>query len=195
MVRLSTVNGVDSDMNGYYSNHMEIESFGQRLKRLRERAGFSARELARRAGLGSHASISQAESGQGWNKRPPSSEVTQALADALGVTRDELEKGTPPPAAPSLATIEARIDRLVDGEGVRDGIDAEIMADLSASLSEIAPREALDTLREMRESEPAEYYRYAVAALAQAFKANMRYGGKMLRLPRVGRETDNPPDE
>lgn len=81
---LSTTFGVDFSGGGYYDNRMGDEAFGARLKRLREASGLTQRELARRAGLGSHSSISQAEAGTAWF-RPPSVDVTEALADALGV--------------------------------------------------------------------------------------------------------------
>jgi transcriptional regulator with XRE-family HTH domain len=63
---------------------MDKETFGQRLKRFREAAGLSQRQLAAAAGIGSHASISLAERGMGWD-RIPSPEITKPLAKALRV--------------------------------------------------------------------------------------------------------------
>ena len=58
---LSTVITLDFNHSGYYDNHMKGETFGQRIRRLRLASGLGVRELARRAGIASHASISQAE--------------------------------------------------------------------------------------------------------------------------------------
>ncbi len=86
---MSTTFGLDFNQSGYYDNHMDEETFGQRLKRLRDASGLGVRELARRAGIASHASISQAEKGRGWY-RTPGPDVTVPLARALGVSHDEL---------------------------------------------------------------------------------------------------------
>lgn len=93
---LSTAILLDSNHGGYYDNHMDEETFGQRLKRLRLAAKLSQRALAKKAGLGSHASISQAEAGLGWVGRIPSPDVTEPLARALGVPHDVLLGKTPP---------------------------------------------------------------------------------------------------
>lgn len=58
-----------------------IETFGQRLTRLREDAGLSQSALSRRIGA-SQSSISQIEAGE----RSPSYGMLVQLADALGVT-------------------------------------------------------------------------------------------------------------
>jgi transcriptional regulator with XRE-family HTH domain len=68
---------------------MSAETFGQRLKRLREAKGIGVRALAREAGIASHASISQAEAGRGWF-RIPGPEITIPLAKALGVPHEVL---------------------------------------------------------------------------------------------------------
>lgn len=68
---------------------MDKETFGQRLKRLREATGLSQRQLASAAGIGSHASISLAERGIGWD-RIPSPEITKPLAKALHVPHNIL---------------------------------------------------------------------------------------------------------
>lgn len=60
---------------------------GKRLRMLREERGLGVRQLALKAGV-SHSAISQIESGE----RPyPRYETKKKLADALGVTVEELE--------------------------------------------------------------------------------------------------------
>lgn len=86
---LSTDTGLDFNHGGYYDNHMDDETFGQRIKRLREARGLGVRELARRAGIKSHASITNAEQGVGWT-RIPGPDITRPLAAALGVTHEVL---------------------------------------------------------------------------------------------------------
>ncbi len=87
---LSTAIMLDYNQCGYYDNHMIHETLGQRIKRLRLAKGLSQRELAKRAGLGSHASISLAEKGQGWTGRTLSPDVSEPLANALGVSPEYL---------------------------------------------------------------------------------------------------------
>lgn len=61
---------------------------GQRVKELREAKGWSQEELARRVGVNSK-TIYNYESGARGAKEPPLSTV-RALADALGVSLDDL---------------------------------------------------------------------------------------------------------
>ena len=62
-------------------------TFAGRLKTLRESAGLSMHELARRAGL-AQASISNLEAG----KREPTWETVTRLASALGVSTERFRK-------------------------------------------------------------------------------------------------------
>ena len=61
------------------------ESFGERLRRLREAAGLTQEQLAERAGLSSNA-IAALESGR---RQRPYSSTMQALSDALGLSEEE----------------------------------------------------------------------------------------------------------
>jgi transcriptional regulator with XRE-family HTH domain len=61
---------------------------GQRVKELREARGWSQEQLARRVGVNAK-TIYNYESGARGAKEPPLSTV-QALADAFGVTLEEL---------------------------------------------------------------------------------------------------------
>ena len=153
---------------------MELETFGQRLRRLRKAANLSQRGLAAKAGLAHHTGISLVESARGRSKSPPSSTITQALADALGVTRDYLEKGDP----------GTPVEAAGSGAGVRDAVDERIVADLMSELREVAPHAALDTLRAIRETEPPAHYRAAVRAYAQAFRTDWMLGDTTPRSPR-----------
>lgn len=68
----------------------ELTAFGKRLRRYREAAGLSAGELAMHAMIRSgSSSMSVWEGGKSW----PSAGVIPRLADALGVTCDELLRG------------------------------------------------------------------------------------------------------
>jgi transcriptional regulator with XRE-family HTH domain len=68
------------------------ETFGQRLRALREARGFSQQRLADRAGLSGKAFVWELES----NRFQPGWLVACALADALGCTLNDL-RGTPAP--------------------------------------------------------------------------------------------------
>ena len=63
-----------------------LMSFGQRLRREREKRGFSARQLARTAQV-PHETISRLENSK---QRSPSLPVAMRLARSLGVTLDYL---------------------------------------------------------------------------------------------------------
>jgi transcriptional regulator with XRE-family HTH domain len=80
-------------------NTMESETFGHRLKRLRDARGLSQRKLATAAGL-TNGAISQAEHGKLWVDQAPSYDIVRRLAAALGVTSEELTGGAAPPGEP-----------------------------------------------------------------------------------------------
>ena len=85
--------------------HNYPESFGERLRRLRETAGFSQETLAERAGLSTNA-ISTLERGE---RKRPYPDTIRRIADALGLSsgqREELAASArpDPPAVPSSAT-------------------------------------------------------------------------------------------
>jgi len=84
-------------MNGYYDNRMSTNTFGERLRQLRESRGLGVRELGRRSGV-NHATISLAERNQRWVDQLPSIEVMEQLAQALEVTVEEL-RGTKQPVS------------------------------------------------------------------------------------------------
>src|SRR5215212_492112 len=67
------------------------------LKRAREAAGYSQRELGRLAGIDSHI-ISGAEAG----KRKPRASTARKIARALGVSVSELYGEPPPGSVPSV---------------------------------------------------------------------------------------------
>ena len=67
-------------------------TFASRLTALREAAGFSQYELAKRCGI-SRQSMSQLEKGA-----VPSWPTVQALARALGVSTEAFQDGAPSPA-------------------------------------------------------------------------------------------------
>jgi SOS-response transcriptional repressor LexA len=70
-------------------NGMEVETFGQRLKRLRLARGLSQRKLAAAVSL-TNGTISQAESEGLWVGQLPSYDIMKRLARALGVTPEIL---------------------------------------------------------------------------------------------------------
>jgi len=72
---------------------MEKETFGQRLKRLREAKGLSQAKLAVAAGV-SPGSLRNAE----YDRREPLIGLAAKIAAALGVTLDELVGRASPPA-------------------------------------------------------------------------------------------------
>jgi transcriptional regulator with XRE-family HTH domain len=74
---------------------VQSTQIGERLKALRAAAGMSQQALAVAAGL-STSIVSQIEQGQ---KEDPRISTIQALAQALGVSVDELLKSSHPPAA------------------------------------------------------------------------------------------------
>lgn len=84
-------------MNGYYDNRMSTNTFGERLRQLRESRGLGVRELGRRSGV-NHATISLAERNQRWVDQLPSIEVMEQLAQALEVTVEKL-RGTKQPVS------------------------------------------------------------------------------------------------
>lgn len=94
---------VDFPRGGYYDNHMNTDTFGERLRGLREARKIGVRELARRSGV-NHATLSLAERNQRWVDQLPSIEVLEKLADALEVTLDEL-RGTKKPAPKQGASL------------------------------------------------------------------------------------------
>lgn len=67
-----------------YCEHMNNESFGLRLRRIRESTGVGLRELSRRTGLGV-STLHQWESGKRWAGKAPPADDVQRVADALGV--------------------------------------------------------------------------------------------------------------
>jgi transcriptional regulator with XRE-family HTH domain len=70
---------------------MNSEVFGERLKRLRERAGFSQPQLAAAAGV-------PVGTLRGWEqgRRIPGLDAAVQLADAIGCSLDELAGREPP---------------------------------------------------------------------------------------------------
>ena len=73
------------------STNGTTESFGQRLRRLRKKAGLTQEELAEIAQF-------DRKTIQRWelDKRQPSIEFVKRLAEALGVPQSELLEGSPP---------------------------------------------------------------------------------------------------
>jgi transcriptional regulator with XRE-family HTH domain len=65
-----------------------MQQFGQKLRVLRQRQGWSMRELADRLGLATHGYIGDLESG----RRQPSLELTVKIADLFGVSLDQLAR-------------------------------------------------------------------------------------------------------
>jgi transcriptional regulator with XRE-family HTH domain len=65
---------------------MHLMTIGERLKALRQKKGWSQRELARRAGV-RHATLVELETGVRTETR---TDIARRLAKALGVTLDSL---------------------------------------------------------------------------------------------------------
>lgn len=126
-----------------------------------------------------------------------------SLADALEMAQPQLsrlERGEV--GLPQRATLEklARalrvpLSELYRAAGVLEGVDEDapapppggtdddaIVADLFEQFRAIAPPEALDVLRQMKENETPEVYRQALAVLVEAFAANARMGTRMMHL-------------
>lgn len=66
-----------------------MESFGERLRRMRDERGISVNELARRTGK-DPGGISRIERGLRWGGKQPPADDIAIFADAIGVTFDEL---------------------------------------------------------------------------------------------------------
>jgi len=112
-------------MNGYYDNRMGTNTFGERLRQLREARGIGVRELGRRSGV-NHATISLAERNQRWVDQLPSIEVMEQLAAALEITVEELRGGRIPPSqvAEPSATYDAETTTLAEiGRAVMQLVD------------------------------------------------------------------------
>jgi transcriptional regulator with XRE-family HTH domain len=88
---------------------IDTETFGERLRRLREAKGFALTTLAMKVGL-TEACIRQLETGR--TKEPRLGDGMR-LADALGADVRYLAfgEGDPPPRAPDLAERVAAIER------------------------------------------------------------------------------------
>ena len=115
--------GVDFVCSVRYCEHMDVRTFGERLKAIREgkivRQGpkISLRELAKRTGIG-FSTISQWESGDRWRDKQPPGDDLARLADGLGVTVAQLqgrEEGEPE----VIVTIDEHTRRMAEiGEQV-----------------------------------------------------------------------------
>jgi len=66
-----------------------METFGERLRRLREERAISVNELGRRTGK-DPGGISRLERGERWGGKQPPGDDIQLFADALGVSFEEL---------------------------------------------------------------------------------------------------------
>ena len=89
---------------------MENETFGQRVKRLREALNLTQAQLAKRCGMAWQSTIGNIEAGN----RSGSRNVAK-LAQALGVSAHYLETGKGDPGAtvsPEAAELAAMFDRL-----------------------------------------------------------------------------------
>lgn len=154
------------------------ETFGQLVFRRRETVQrWKQKELAKRTGL-DQSTISSIEHDQGT----PRAATISLLARELGfdATPWLVKFGhIAEPVAPAVV-----FDALQEAATPDDAI----LDDLLAQLRDHAPLEAMDVLRELREIESPDAYRAAVKALAEAFAANMKMGGKMLRIKHPGRE-------
>lgn len=147
---------------------------GPLVRERRLRLGWTQTDLAKKAGL-SQNYVSKLEGGK---IDLPHRGTLQALAGALGVLLSALyeaagvidpQGAAPPPPAPA-------------------DIDDAILADMLAELRERVPPATMDVLREMRELEDDRPYRQAIRILAEAMRANVDMGGRMLRLDWPGRE-------
>jgi transcriptional regulator with XRE-family HTH domain len=88
---------------------IDTETFGERLRRLREAKGFALTTLAMRVGL-TEACLRQLETGR---TREPRLADGMRLADALGADPRYLVfgEGDPPPRTPDLVERVAAIER------------------------------------------------------------------------------------
>lgn len=65
-----------------------MQRFGEKLRILRQRRGWTMRELAEKLGLATHGYIGDLESG----RRQPSLELALEIADLFGVSLDQLAR-------------------------------------------------------------------------------------------------------
>jgi transcriptional regulator with XRE-family HTH domain len=65
-----------------------MQRFGEKLRILRQRRGWTMRELAEKLGLATHGYIGDLESG----RRQPSLELALEIADIFGVSLDQLAR-------------------------------------------------------------------------------------------------------
>lgn len=83
---------------------MDGESFGKRLRNLREARGIGVRELGRLTGI-NHATLSQAENGKRWVGKLPSYEDLSALARVFEMTIAELVDTAEAEPLPEIQTV------------------------------------------------------------------------------------------
>lgn len=99
-----------------YCEHMEIEGFGQRLRRVREELGIGLRELHRRSGIGL-STLQQWESGKRWAGKAPPGDDIKRIEIALGVPIGSLLATTEEAEAMSVRPrTVAPIRRLTEAE-------------------------------------------------------------------------------
>ncbi len=88
-----------------------METFGERLRRIREELEISVNELGRRTGK-DPGGISRIERGERWGGKQPPGDDIQILADGLGISFEELRgpvvRLVPPPPPPSDAALQLR---------------------------------------------------------------------------------------
>lgn len=141
-------------MNGYYDNRMGTNTFGERLRLLRESRGLGVRELGRRSGV-NHATISLAERNQRWVDQLPSIEVMEQLAQALGITVEEL-RGTKHPIS---QIVEQGAELSATGAGHATG-SAELnqLADIGRAVLRIVEERQMLTEKRLVKVERAGRY-------------------------------------
>jgi transcriptional regulator with XRE-family HTH domain len=106
---------------------------GERIRSLRETRGWTQTELAERAGL-SQVHVSFIETGK---RLALAHETVAALADALGVTSDDLEGNTP--------TIEPALQAFLDSAARPDDITPDEIERLARARVVLGPRATVQT--------------------------------------------------
>jgi len=142
---------------------------GKLVRERREAKGWTQSELALAAGL-RQTYISQVEQG---SIAVPRDHNLDAIGKALGITRAEFYRA---------AGMFAGIEEAPEPAPPSGTDDDAIVADLFEQFRKLAPPEALDVLRQMKENETPEVYRQALVVLVEAFAANAKMGTRMMRI-------------